>query len=340
VTDLMRSNQRLDVAGLGNALIDALVRVDDERILDTLDLKRGQMHPVDHETWQRAYDLVAPLGIEIQSGGSCANTVATLGLMGLQGSYCGQVGDDEYGTLYGNSLMECCGQHELSKSAAQPTGKCLSIISGVDAERTLLSDLGAAVTMSQLGDFREVIRSSRVLHITGYLLLGDPMRQRAFEAIHIANDSGVKVSLDVADPFVVGAVGSVMWDAIELADIVFCNEMEAMALCGGTPKDALSALSESVDTVVVKLGSRGSLISHMGQRYTVGIHPVSPVDTTGAGDAYAAGFLYGLLAGWSPDRAGDLGSRIAALTVGRLGAVVRDRVALAQAIRAVTDTQE
>ena len=173
-----------DIAGLGNALVDALIQIGDDGVLDALSLTRGQMHPVDDARWQEIYNHVAPSGAEVQSGGSCANTVATLGLMGTQSVYCGQVGDDEFGRLYTESITSACGVSGLQHGAGLATGKCLSIISA-DAERTMVTDLGAAVQMQDLGGFAEMIPQSRILHLTGYLLLGEPMRTRAMEAIAI-----------------------------------------------------------------------------------------------------------------------------------------------------------
>jgi sugar/nucleoside kinase (ribokinase family) len=329
--------RKFDVSGLGNALVDALVRIDNDRLLEDMGLNRGHMHPVGHSDWEAARQSVEGFGIELHSGGSCANTIAALGLMGTTSIYCGQVGDDELGALYTQKMLDSCGQHALHRSADSATGKCLSIISGADAERTMVTDLGAAVQLPSLGDFEHIIAQSRILHLTGYLLLGDPMRARAMEAIAVAKAAGVPVSLDAADPFVVEAVGEVMWSAIADSDIIFLNAEEAATLCGSTPEAALETLADKVDTVVVKLGSRGSLISHKGKRYSAGIHRVDAIDTTGAGDAYAAGFLYGLLHDWDPAQSADLGSRVAAATVSQIGAVVRDRSQLITAITASRD---
>ena len=118
-----------DVAGLGNALMDALVVVEDDRILDDLGLVRGTMHPVDHSSWQSAYERIRHLEVVFDSGGSCANTIATVGRLGGQAIYCGHVGDDQMGHLYASRIAEACGSHALQFSKTEHTGKCLSIIS-------------------------------------------------------------------------------------------------------------------------------------------------------------------------------------------------------------------
>jgi len=322
----------LDVAGLGNALVDALVRIDDDRVLGELELTRGQMHPVDHRRWHVAFDHVSRFGTEVQSGGSCANTLATLGFLGANVCFAGQVGEDQMGHLYAARMHEACGTHALRFTRATSTGKCLAIISPGDAERTMLTDLGAAVLLEDLGDFEAVIRSARVLHTEGYLLLGEPMRSRVFEAIAIARQAGTLVSLDVSDPFVARAVGDAMWEVIGGSDIVFLNADEASVLGDGTPERALARISETARTVALKLGSRGSLVKHEGRLYPALAQRVEAVDTTGAGDAYAAGYLYGWLQGWDPTRAATLAAAVAALTVSQVGAVFRDRAALAATV--------
>ena len=323
---------RIDVAGLGNALVDALVLLPEDGVLSQLGLNRGTMHPVDHSAWESAYATVKELGVEIQSGGSCANSIAVLGLLGAETTFCGQVGDDEFGRLYASRLVEACGRHSLHVADQGNTGKCLSLISR-DAERTLMTDLGAAIALPHIGEFEATIRQSRVLHVTGYLFLGGPMRDAAMSALKTAKAAGVPISLDVADPFVIGMVKDLMWEVVrDYADIVFLNQEEAFALTGKHAAEALAEVAQHVPTTIVKLGARGSLVSHEGESFEVPVYPVDAVDTTGAGDCYAAGYLYGWTQGWTPAKSGELGSRIAALTVGQIGAVVRDRDQLMQAV--------
>ncbi len=328
-------NAGFDAVGLGNAIVDALVRMDDEQVLAEFGLPRGQMTPVDDRRWNQVRARVADLGVDIQSGGSCANTIASMGLMGARVNYRGQVGDDDLGRLYMKSINDACGQHAITIAGGQSTGKCLSLISTQDGERTMLTDLGAAVHMDGLGDFDEDIRDAKVLHVTGYLMLGEPMASRCMEAVAVANQAEILVSVDVADPFVVNACRDALKHLIEeFADVVFLNAEEARTMCGTEPLEAAAQLAESVETVVVKLGHEGSVVCTGGQTHRIGIHPTEALDTTGAGDAYAAGFLYGMTRGWSPSSCGDLGSRIASLTVGQVGAVCRNRAAIVAAVRA------
>ena len=327
-----------DLAGLGNALVDALVVVEDDAVLSQLHLDRGTTHMVDHEEWERAYDTVRELKIRFDSGGSCANTVATVGLLGGKALFCGQVGDDQMGRMYGQALDDSCGGHALRTTTSMPTGKCLSIISQADAERTMVTDLGAAVALDAIGDFKQSLRESRIGHFEGYMLFSPEGRQMVVDAMEDVRAGGGIVSLDVSDPHVVGAITDVLRSLIRThVDVVFLNAEEARGLTGLEPERAVHQVADElgVRTVVVKMGSKGSLVKHDGELYTIGIQPVRAVDTTGAGDAYAGGFLYGLIQGWPADRCGRLASAVAALTVSQIGAVVKDRIALERVLAAV-----
>lgn len=324
---------RYEVAGLGNAIVDVLVRIPDDTILGRQGLKRGVMHPVDHARWSEIYEDVKELGAEITAGGSCANTISALGLAGRRVTFCGQVGGDQFGALYRAQMREACGEDALHEVRGANTGKCLSLISRSDAERTLITHLGAATELPHIGEFAAVIRQSRLLHVTGYLFLGGPMADAARFALGVAQEAGVPVSIDVADPFVIHAVREEMWRVVrDHASIVFLNAEESTALTDLPPADAIHAVAAHVPTVIVKQGSKGSLVRHHEELVRVGVHPVEAIDTTGAGDAYAAGFLYGFIEGWPPAACGDLGSRFASLTVGQIGPVVRDAAALRRAV--------
>jgi len=328
--------ESVDVAGLGGALIDALIRIDETELLAEEGFPRGCTTMIPDARWQGLYQRLGGADtMSLQSGGSCANTIATLGLMGATARFCGQVGRDHLGDIYARALTEACGGHCLHKTGDHPTGKCLSVVSIQDAERTMLSDMGAAVHLAGLGDFDEVIRRSGMLYLTGYALLGPPMRDRAMEAIAIANQAQIPVALSAADPFVVEATADLMRHLLEeFVDVAFFNKHEARALTGLPPEEAARLLAEDVDIAVVTLSAEGSLVRRGDEQHRCAAHLVEAVDATGAGDAFAAGFLFGLAHDWPLPAAADLGSRVAALTVGQLGAVVRDRSRLQAAVSA------
>lgn len=326
-----------EVAGVGNALMDALVVLDDA-LVEELGLVRGTMHPVDHALWQEVYEKVRRHKVTFDSGGSCANALATLGFLGARSIFTGLVGDDQMGHMYAARMNEACGGHALQFTTERATGKCLSIISARDAERTMITDLGAATSLPNLGEFAGVLRATKVAHFEGYTLLGGPMKQTVLEALHIAHGAGAIVSLDASDPFVVREIRDTVWHILEeYVSVVFLNADEAMGLTGLPPEEAVRAIAErtNVRTVVVKLGARGSLVLEDGDLHRIGIRLVKAVDTTGAGDAYAAGFLYGLAKGWAPIERARLGASVAGLAVAQIGAVVKDREALQAAVHEI-----
>ncbi len=294
------------------------------------------MTPVDHVRWHEIYEHVKGFGVEVAAGGSCANTISALGYCGAEVLYCGQVGDDPFGDLYGRLITEACGRHALVVAFGDVSGKCLSLISRADGERTMITDLGVAGKLAGLGDFANRIADARVLHLEGYALLGGNIREALFAAVAHAESVGTAISLDCADPFVARMVGKDVEAVIrDHADIAFLNREEAELLTGKGAHAAIEVLRNWTDVVVVKLGAEGSLVAMNGDVVHIPVVPVVVVDTTGAGDSYAGGFLYGWLKGWTPRQCGELGSRIASATVGQLGAVVRDRARIESLVSAV-----
>lgn len=326
-----------DIAGIGNALMDALVVIEDDALLTELGLTKGTMHPVSHDRWQEVYEQLRAHDVTFDSGGSCANTIATAGRLGCRALYYGQVGDDQMGKLYASLMEKATGSHALRFSPSAATGKCLSIISKSDAERTMLTDLGAAIGLNELStDFHEALQQSRIAHFTGYTLLDGPGQAVVLDAIRVARDAGAKVSVDAADPFVIDLVKDLFWDVLESStDLVFLNEEEARHLADAPAEEAVDIIADraQVETVVVKLGKRGSVVRHGADKVVIQPDLVDAIDTTGAGDAYAGGFLTGMARGWSIERCGKLASHVAALTVSQVGATVKDADALAKAVR-------
>ncbi len=312
-----------DVCGLGNALVDVLADVASDATIASLGLNKGIMHLVEEERWQQLYQAVENRSPEIAPGGSSANAISTAALLGASTTFCGQVGDDVFGRTYAERLQVYCGRHHLHVREGAPTGKCLSLVSP-DAERTMATTLGCAIELEPEHLFYDAIASSRWFHLTGYLFTGGRMGDAAMAGLEHARKHGVRVSLDVADAWVIDTLRDKIWSLItDHAAVVFTNEEEARALCGGTPEQAAARLAECCDLAVVKLGARGSLIQAGGSTIRVPAHPVSHVvDTTGAGDAYAGGFLFALSRGLPLDRCGALASRVASEVVGQRGAVV------------------
>ena len=173
-------SQKFDVVGLGNALMDALYMVPDDSLLSELSLNKGEMHMVNDTQWSSVYARLEESEVSLQTGGSCANTIATLGLMGASVSYCSQVGNDAFGDTYQSQFTDA--RRTRSKACAWYSHR-LSLIS-TDAERTMLTDLGTAIMLDSVEHFRDSIAQAKILYPTGYLMFGD-MRNRMFEAISL-----------------------------------------------------------------------------------------------------------------------------------------------------------
>jgi sugar/nucleoside kinase (ribokinase family) len=314
-----------DVFGLGNALVDALVVLDDQPVVQRHDLHRGTMHLVNDARWQGVYSEVDRDAVQLHPGGSCANTVSTIAHLGGNSTFCGLVGKDDLGATYGDRMSEILGGHHLVWRDEMPTGKCLSLISDADAERTMLTDLGASMHLEPTEVPLDAVEAANWLHITGYLFTGGRMGDAAMAALETALQAGTHISIDVGDTFVIDHAREAVDQVFQrYANLVFMNAEEGRAIGHGNPMRALMELGETVRTVVLKLGRRGSLILHEGELIPVEATPVVAVDTTGAGDAYAGGFLYGHTRGWPLQACGRLAAEVAALTVSQVGGVARD----------------
>ncbi len=325
---------KIDIAGLGNALVDVLVAVDSDETIEALGLRKGLMHLVDEARWQALYGAVEALGPQSAPGGSCANAITTAALLGATTTFCGQVGSDPFGEAYAQGLLERCGRHHLHVLEGAPTGKCLSLITP-DAERTMATTLGCAIELEPAYLFRDALGSSRWFHLTGYLFTGGRMGDTAQAALTYAREHGVRISFDVADAWVIETLHDRIWSLIDdFAHLVFTNEEEARVLCGCGPEDAVVRLAEHCDIAVVKLGARGALVRSGETTLHIDPYPAPRVvDTTGAGDAFAGGFLFGLSRGLPLQRCGELAARVASKVVTQQGAALSSRRAVEPLVR-------
>lgn len=312
------------ICGLGNALMDVLCPLPSDGLLTELGLQKGTMHLKNEQEWQEVFHKIEHLPTHTHSGGSCANSMCTAALLGSRVAFCGQVGRDAFGKRYVHALVENGVHSFLHLLPEGNTGKCLSLISP-DAERTMLTTLGCAIELETANLFTQVIEKAKVLHITGYLFTGGKMPATAKAAIAHARAHQIPISFDVSDPWVVSTFTDTIRDVAELyADIVFLNAAEARALYQLGAEAAMRKLAGFGKTVILKQGSLGSMIMRGNKVIQVPVHRVTAQDTTGAGDAYAGGFLHGWVNGWELEACGRLGSRVAAETVAQTGAVVSE----------------
>ena len=307
-----------DVIGLGNTLMDLLIEVEDDKLLE-LDLSKGKFHLLDGLNAEKLLEKIEKdeLKMEIVPGGSSANTVKGISFLGGKSILIGKVGNDNHGEVYIQEINKHGVTSRINKHSSI-TGHAVTFITP-DAERTFSVHLGAAVQLSKEDVLEEDIQKSKVLHQEGYQVEG-PTRETILHAIKLAKKHNTLVSIDLSDSGVIRRNKEFLKELVmHHSDIVFVNEVEAKEFTGLEEKDAVVELAKHADIAVVKLGVRGSLICKGKNIISVDSHPAETLDTTGAGDSYAAGFLYGFCNGWTLENSGKLGSLLASKVVEKKG---------------------
>lgn len=304
------------VLGMGNALVDVLMKLDSDQVLSELALPKGSMQLVDSATARRVFDVAGKNGSSKASGGSAANTIHALANLGVNTGFFGKVGRDEWGAFFRND-MQRKNISPLLLLSENESGRAMALISP-DSERTFATCLGAAVELSANDLPDDLFHGYTYFHVEGYLVQNQELIR---EALKKAKARGLKVSLDLASYNVVtdnlDFLRSVVTDYV---DILFANEEEARAFTQGLEgHEALEWMGNLCETAVLKLGEKGSMIKHIDTVVKVGILPASPVDTTGAGDLYAAGFLYGLIHAMPLEHCGYIGAMLSANVIEVIG---------------------
>jgi sugar/nucleoside kinase (ribokinase family) len=318
----------LDVIGIGNALVDVLSHAEEDQVTRQ-GLVKGTMHLVDEVRARTLYETMGP-GIEM-SGGSAANTVVGVASFGGRAHYVGKVRDDQLGEVFGHDLRATgVGYDTARATSGPPTGRCLILVTP-DAQRTMSTFLGASVRLGPADVDRRLIARGKILYLEGYLF-DPPEAQEAFRAAAaIAHEAGRKVALTLSDPFCVERHRAAFLDLVEHhVDILFANELEICALYQVRDFDAaLPHVRGHCELAALTRSAKGSVLVNGDRVHVVRAHPVEAVvDTTGAGDLYASGVLYGLAQGLDLPTCGRLGSLAAAEVIAHVGA--RPMVPLAE----------
>jgi sugar/nucleoside kinase (ribokinase family) len=304
------------VLGMGNALVDILIRLSDDSILKKFSLPRGTMQLVDKNFIRKILDESVSLSKSISSGGSASNTIHGLAHMGVSTAFIGKVGNDEFGRIFkldlqGNQIQP------LLFYGLDETGRAVALISA-DGERTFTTFLGAAIELSQDDIDSDVFKGNHYFHIEGYLVQNHHLIEKA---VRLAKRNKLIVSLDLASYNVVEENRDFLKAIIEeYVDIVFANEDEARTFTGLEPEAAVSALAKDCSVAVVKIGEKGSYVMQGENLLHIPAIKAKCIDTTGAGDLYAAGFLYGLVNGKSLSACGQYGSLMAGNVIEVIGA--------------------
>lgn len=307
----MSENKIPAVIGVGNALIDILTLIEDDSILASFGLPRGSMTLVDAVRSKQIYESVVNERSEMATGGSVANTMRAMANLGCRAGYMGKIGRDELGVLFHNDFEKRGLKTHLFYSDTSDTGRVMGLVSK-DSERTMATYLGAAAEMTASEFSTEMLKDYDYMYVEGYLVFNHELIRAAVE---VAHQAGLKIAFDLSSYNVVEANLEFLKDILEkYVDILFANEEEARALTGLEPEAALHEISKYCELTIVKIGKEGSLIKYKGEVTRVGIIPAKALDTTGAGDAYAAGFFYGLTNDYSMEQCG----KIAALVSGKV----------------------
>lgn len=319
------------VVCVGHALVDAVSSAPDQ-LLASLGLAKGTTTLVDEA---RAEELYALAGSTTEvSGGSAANTAAALASLGTAATFVGKIHDDPLGKVFAQDIRASGVAYDVVPASTGPaTGRCLVFVTD-DAERTMTTFLGAGDLVDAADIDPGVIAAARAVYVEGYLV-GLAAGDRAVgAALSAASEAEVPVALSLSDPLWVSLHREELDRLVDRVDLLFGNEQEVMTLCQtAEPDPAIGALAGRCPTVVVTRGAGGSVVAQGGGRYHVPAYPPAQVvDTTGAGDVYAAGYLYGFSRDFPPERCARLGAAAAAEVVSHLGA--RPVVSLASVIAA------
>ncbi len=300
---------------MGNALVDVLTVLQSDEMLDRLNLPKGSMQLIDETMLQQLHKETADYTAHYVAGGSASNTLSILARLGIETEFIGKIGKDEIGKFFQNETKNN-GVIPSFFFSQHPSGRCTVLISA-DGERTMCTYLGASADMTANDLTHDLFDEFRLFHIEGYLVQNYDLIQ---SAITLAKAAGLTVSLDLSSFNVVEEhLNFLRQIIIDKVDIVFANEDEVKALTGKDLPEATKELASMCSIAVVKTGKRGSIIQHGEDVLHIPIYEAVRVDTTGAGDAYAAGFIYGWINQLPLEMSGQIGSFLAANVIEEIG---------------------
>ena len=304
------------ILGIGSALVDILTQIPNEQILKELNLPKGSMTYVDAQTSVEIGKKLAYLGNQMASGGSAANTMSGLAQLGVEAGFLSKIGKDEVGEFFAKQMTETHVQPLMLKSET-PSGRVQALVTA-DGERTFATCLGAAAEMCADDIQPELFEGWDIFYVEGYLVANPTMLRKAVET---AKAQGMTIAIDLASYNVVEESRDFLLELINnYVDIVFANEKEAFALTGLEPEAALDYIAERCDIAVVKVGAKGAFIKRGNEIVTIPPMKTGVVDTTGAGDMWAAGFLAGLVKGENLQKCGMMGAIVAKNIIEVVGA--------------------
>ncbi len=305
----------MKVLCMGNALTDLIIQLDNDQQLENLSLPKASMQLIGADRAKQILDTFKDKKKDICAGGSASNTAYGIASLGGKVGFIGMIGTDETGNAFKQDQLNSGITPQLFLSD-HPSGTAITLMSK-DSERTFATFLGAALGMEAEMLTDSMFEGYGLLHIEGYLVQNYDLIRTA---ITMAKKHGLLVSLDLASYNIVEESRDFLMEMIENhVDILFANEEEAKALTGQEPEEAIEFMSGKCPYSIVKIGSKGSLIKHNGHLHRIDAIPAECLDTNGAGDGYAAGFLYGLTQKMDIQKCGMLASLVAGNVVQTVG---------------------
>lgn len=307
------------ILGIGNALIDVLVKIEDDKILKELNLIKGGMTLINENVFNNLTNHIKQLKKTEVTGGSAANSIVGLSKLGVKTGFIGQIGKDYYGKKFKDELISNHITPHLSEINT-PSGVATTFISK-DGERTFGTFLGAGSLLNKGVLQDNIIRDYKIFYIEGYLVQDHEL---IMNAVDIAKKNGLKVAIDMASFNIVKENLEFLKEIIsKKIDFIFANEEESYALTQQEPLEAITTLSKDVNTVIIKIGAEGSIIQEAETQLHIPTNKgIKCVDSTGAGDLYAAGFLYGINQGYPLKRCGEIGTLLAEEVIQVIGAKI------------------
>lgn len=310
----------MNTIGLGNALVDVLLRLDSDEVLTEVGIKKGAMDMIDQQQMVAIRKTQEHLKKSQAPGGSVCNSMRAMACLGAKTGFIGKIGTDSVGEFYEQALTEAHVVPYFIKTSGI-SGSCTVLISK-DGERTMGTFLGPAPTITPDEIKEEILSRYNCIYIEGYLLVNEELVRTTMQK---AKKLGLKVALDLSNFNIVNAFKGLLDDIIpKYVDILFSNESEAEAFTGLPAREAVKVLSEMVEVSLVTLGKEGALVGSKGQILAVEAEGGKPVDTTGAGDHFAAGFLYGQSVGATLEQSARIGSLLAGYIIDVIGAQIPD----------------
>jgi len=315
---LHKNNTSHRILGVGNALVDVMIALENDDILHRFGLPRGSMTLVDNRLSADIFQDTRPLHKQMTTGGSAANTIHTLASLGAACGYAGKISRDELGDVFEKEFREK-GITTHLKYSNTGTGRVMAMVS-TDSERTMATYLGAAAELLQEDFTPELMEPYKYLYVEGYLVQDHRLIETILKTGH---ESGLTVAIDLSSFNIVEQNRNFLRYLISgYTDIVFANEEEALAYTGFGPEEAVTAIAGECELAIVKTGKSGSLIRQGDSLIHVHPVPTLSLDTTGAGDSYSAGFLYGLTKGLTLRQCGDIASLVSSKAVEIMGAKI------------------